>query len=134
MNKNLEEASRWLKTAATDLKIARWNLNGNFWSEVCFKCQQVVEKALKAYLIARGKRGILTHSLLELVRMCGQYDNSFKSIESVCKKLDKYYLIARYPDGLPGLTPEEYFDEAEAKEAINIAQEIMELVQRKLTS
>ena len=132
MNKNLEEAERWFKTAATDLRGARWNLTGKFWSEVCFKCQQTVEKALKAYLIARGRRGIMTHSLLELIRISSQYDNAFKSLESSGKRLDKYYLIARYPDGLPGLTPEEYFEEKESQESVDIAQNIMGMVESKL--
>jgi len=34
--------------------------------------------------------------------------------------LYKYYIISRYPNGLPGLVPSEYFDQDEAKEAMGI--------------
>jgi HEPN domain-containing protein len=48
-------------------------------------------------------------------------------------RLDKYYVITRYPNGLPGATPSEYFDEGEALEAISAAKNIIELVKAKIT-
>ncbi len=45
---------------------------------------------------------------------------------------DKYYLIARYPDGLPGLTPGEYFEEKEAQESIDIARKMVDMVRTRL--
>jgi HEPN domain-containing protein len=43
MNNNLNEAQRWLAQAEADLKVAHWDFEGEFWWEVCFKCQQAVE-------------------------------------------------------------------------------------------
>ncbi len=102
MNKNLDEAERWLAQAEADLKVARWDYEGRFWWEVCFKSQQAVEKALKAYCYAQGERAILTHSLLEIARRCAKYDTDFSKYLAVCRKLDKYYIVTRYPNGLPG--------------------------------
>src|SRR4030042_4052825 len=110
MSNNLKEAKRWLSQAEADLKVAEWNFQGKFWWEVCFKCQQAAEKALKAYLYLKGKRAILSHSLLELRKSCTKYDVDFKKFEPVFRQLDKYYIITRYPNGLPGLTPSEYFE------------------------
>jgi HEPN domain-containing protein len=132
MNNNLKEAKRWISQAEADLKVAAWNFQGEFWWEVCFKCQQAAEKALKAYLYLKGERAILSHSLLELGKSCTKYEADFKKFEPVFRLLDKYYIITRYPNGLPGLTPSEYFEQDEAREAISSATKIAGLVKAKL--
>jgi HEPN domain-containing protein len=40
--------------------------------------------------------------------------------------------VTRYPDGLPGLTPADYFDEIEAAESLNQAAKILDFVKVKL--
>lgn len=132
LDNNKSEAERWLAQAEVDLKNAGWNAEGKFWAEVCFKSQQVGEKALKAFLVSKGLRRILSHSLLELKERCAEYDGDFAGIDRECRRLDKYYIIARYPDGLPGLIPAAYFDEEEAGEAIAQAKKILGLVRQKL--
>lgn len=132
MNNNLREAARWIEQAEADLQVAKWNYEGKFWWEVCFKGHQVSEKALKAYRYAKGERAVLGHSLVDLLRGCKKYKVSFQKLEMACRRLDKYYLTARYPDGLPGLTPVEYFDEEEAKQALDFAQEILDLVKDEI--
>lgn len=47
-------------------------------------------------------------------------------------KLDKYYVITRYPNGLPGLIPAEYFDEDEASKAITSANAIIEHASQRM--
>ena len=111
--------------------MAGWIAKGGYWSEVCFKCQQAGEKALKAFLYAQGRRSVLGHSLVELVRECAKYSSEMLSLEKGAKKLDKYYVITRYPNGLPGLTPAEYFEQAEAEEAIELAKAILHQVEAK---
>lgn len=134
MNKSLDEASRWLAQAEADLKVAEWDFQGKFWWEVCFKCQQTAEKALKAFRYLKGERAILSHSVLELGKGCIKYDKDFSKFEPAYRILDKYYIITRYPNGLPGLTPAEYFDEDEAGKAISSARDIVDLVKNKLRS
>lgn len=132
MNSSLREGRRWLSQATFDLKVARWLLRGEFWWEVCFKCQQIGEKALKAYLYAQGKRAVLGHSLLELGRECGQFDADFRELGSTYRRLDRYYIITRYPNGLPGLIPAEYFEQGDAREAVALAEQIVKLVEDKI--
>ncbi len=63
------------------------------------------------------------HLQLELLRKCVKYDKGFKVLERG-KKLDKYYIISRCPNGLLGLVPSEYFDQDEAKEAIGLQRRL----------
>jgi HEPN domain-containing protein len=130
MNGNLKEGARWLSQARSDLAAARWLLQGRFWWEVCFKSQQTGEKALKAYLYAQGKRAVLGHALLELGQACAELDAGFDGLRSAYRVLDRYYITARYPNGLPAGTPAEYFAEDEAREALALAEQIVTWVER----
>ena len=132
MKHNLEEGGRWLSQARFDLEATRWLLKGRFWWEVCFKSQQTSEKALKAYLYARGKRAVLGHALLELGRECARFDVDFEKLSSDYRQLDRYYITTRYPNSLPGSIPAEYFEEDEAREALALAEQIVTLVENKL--
>ena len=128
---NKIEYERWLKQAKEDLKVAKWSLKGNFYANTCFMAQQASEKALKAYCYLQGERQVLGHSLLELLRRCSKYDKAFKALEKESKKLDKYYIISRYPNGLPGLVPSDYFDKNEAEESIGSAEKIIKSVESR---
>jgi len=128
---NQIEGKRWLKQAKDDLKVAKWSLKGEFYANTCFMAQQASEKAFKAFCYLKGERAVLGHSLLELLRKCAKYDKSFKILEKESKKLDKYYIISRYPNGLPGLVPSEYFDQDEAKEAIRFAEKIVKAAEER---
>ncbi|MBN1583123.1 MAG: HEPN domain-containing protein [Anaerolineae bacterium] len=131
MKHNLQEGMRWLSQARFDLKATQWLLQGRFWWEVCFKSQQTSEKALKAYLYARGKRPVLGHALLALGKECAQWDTDFEKLEPGYRHLDRYYITTRYPNGLPGSIPAEYFEEDEAQEALALAEQIVTLVETK---
>ena len=126
---NQIEGQRWLKQAKDDLKVAKWSLQGNLYANTCFMAQQASEKAFKAYCYLKGERAVLGHSLLELLRKCSKYEEAFNSLEKESKRLDKYYIISRYPNGLPGLVPSEYFDEDEAKGAIRLAEKTIKSVE-----
>jgi HEPN domain-containing protein len=128
---NYIEGARWLKQAKGDLEVAKWSLKGNFYANTCFMAQQASEKAFKAYCYLKGERAVLSHALLELLRKCGKYDRSFNALEKEAKKLDKYYIISRYPNGLPGLIPSEYFDQDEAEESIRLAEKIIRSVEER---
>lgn len=129
-NNNQIEYERWLKQAKKDLEVARWSLKGKFYAHSCFMSQQAAEKALKAYCYLKGERSVLGHSLLILMRKCNKYRKDFLNLEKECKSLDKYYIISRYPNGLPALTPADYFDQKEAKKTINQALKIIKFVEK----
>ena len=68
----------------------------------CFLCHQAAEKAVTAYLLARGAEGVWGHALADLCEDAMALDPSFDFIKSVAGLLDKHYLGARYPSALPG--------------------------------
>ena len=131
-NKNKHEADRWLRQASDDLLVAKWDVKGEFWAQSCFMAQQAGEKALKAFCYANGERSIIGHSLLVLIRKCAKYNKHFADLIDDCKRLDKYYIITRYPNGLPDLTPAEYFDKGEATKAIKHSGHIITLVKEHI--
>lgn len=128
MNNNFNEAKRWLEQAKCDLKSAEWNVKGEFYADACFKSQQACEKALKAFCYFKGERSVLGHSTRDLLLRCAKYDENFDRYIRNCKKLDKFYITARYPDGLPSGIPQEYFEREEAEEAIKLADEVLEFI------
>lgn len=133
-NKNLNEARRWLLQAKNDLAVAKHDKNGGFFAYTCFMAQQSGEKALKALCYLEGERQVVGHALFELLQRASKYDEKIKKLEKECKRLDKYYIITRYPNGLPGLIPAEYFDKEEAEKAIEFASNILNWVEEKIAN
>lgn len=86
---------------------------------------------MKAVLYLQGERNIRGHATWELVRRISEHDPDFQELSSQAKRLDKFYITARYPDGLPSGTPHEYFEAEEAQEAIEAAMRVLSLVEKK---
>jgi HEPN domain-containing protein len=79
--------------------------------------QQCAEKALKAVALARGFDRVKSHSILDIARALGINGE----IEKAAKRLDLYYMTARYPDALPAGAPFDYFTSEQAEEAVALA-------------
>ena len=107
--------------------------DNNLWSDVCFKSEQTSQLALKAYLYGAGRRSIYIHSIGELLSECGEEDEDFSGLRGRGVTLDKYYLSSRYPDALPPpAIPFESFTVDDARPALDIATEIVEMVKAKI--
>ena len=133
MKRSKEEALRWLKQAEYDLESAKRNFEQKIYSYVCFMCEQSAQKALKAYLYFRGERYIWEHSIQKLAEKAEKYDKDFATIQEMGMILDKYYLTTRCPDAIaPPALPFQSFTEKEAKEAIDLATKILNLVKEKI--
>lgn len=132
MNNNTKEAQRWFRQGKRDLQSARINEKEGIYEVACFLSQQSAEKLLKAFLYNNGERNVIGHSILKLIRRCRGYQEEFKLIESDGRNLDKLYIPTRYPNGLPELTPEEFFTIEESKAAITSAVKIAEIVEKYL--
>ena len=128
---SLEEGRRWLLQAERDLDDAEFSLSGERYNLACFLAQQASEKALKAFLYAKGEERVFGHSVAELLKRAIEHDESFEECKSA-SVLDKYYIPTRYPNGLPGGVPYEAFDEVDAKRAIELAKSVIEIVKKKL--
>jgi HEPN domain-containing protein len=128
MNANRQEASRWLSQAQHDLRAAAINRRERFPEIACFLAQQAAEKALKAYLYAQGDRVVVGHATHLLVRRCSDYDSSFDNLLDACRILDQYYIATRYPNGLHDGIPHDVYTDAQAKEAISQAEQVLKAV------
>jgi HEPN domain-containing protein len=126
------EGLRWLSQAEHDLSDAEYNLAGGRYSLACFLCQQAAEKALKAFLYARGAEQVLGHSVADLARECGNLDSDFAVLRPRAAPLDHYYIPTRYPNSLPGGIPAEAFDDSDARRALALARDVIRAVRAKL--
>lgn len=117
-----------MSQAQHDLRAAEVNRREGFPEIACFLAQQAAEKALKAYLYAQGERVVVGHATHLLIRRCARYDRAFDALLDACRILDQYYIPTRYPNGLPDGIPHEVYTNAQAGEAINQAERVLELV------
>ncbi len=130
-----EEAKRWLIQAQDEFNDAELLRKlGRFYISL-FHFQQAVEKAFKAFLYSKieSVEIFYTHSIDELSKMAIKIDPDFETVLNA-KKLDRYYIQTRYPNGLPGGVPSRYFDDpVEAKEAMEIARKAISLIEAKMS-
>ncbi|HLG30969.1 MAG TPA: HEPN domain-containing protein [Candidatus Brocadiales bacterium] len=67
----------------------------------------------------------------ESLRWLTQARDEFEDADDLRK--NRYYIPTRYPNGLPGGVPSQYFDDPEeAKEAMQLAKSVIDLVERKI--
>ena len=116
----MNEAATWFEFARTDLRMAELALDAGLFNQTCFHAHQAVEKLLKGFILARGKRVPRTHSLLDLGRLAQELGFP-QELRNKIRILDGYYLPTRYPDALPHLS--HLPQREEAKEAIALAKE-----------
>lgn len=115
--------------AKSDLEWAKSGLErtNHFYHKPCFEARECVEKSLKAFLEASGKAVPELHSLRTLIDLCGQVDKGFLRLRTKCLILQPYQHEARYPE-----LPTYDFTLEMADEAVAIATEIYEFVERKI--
>lgn len=129
-----EEASRWFTQAKDEFEDSDELRKRSRFYLALFHFQQATEKALKAYLYLKVEsvEVFLTHSISDLLESVLEIDPDFKEVMKA-KKLDKYYIPTRYPNGLPGGVPSRFFDDPkEAEEAMHLAKNIIELIEKKI--
>jgi HEPN domain-containing protein len=120
------DATRWLAQARDDLAFARWVLGADrFYDKGCFVAQQAAEKALKAALYLDGARIVLGHSILDLLERLISNHPELSLLRDDARQLDRFYIPARYPDGLPGGAPFESFIREDLEKALAMAERIV---------
>jgi len=124
---------QWLEKATEDLTVARLVFKEEHTAHACFLSQQSMEKSLKAYLLARSNEYPRTHKLVDLLKEGERLNSGFAQFLSDCMVVDQYYIPTRYPDGIPGGTPTGMPSNAEAQEAIEAAEKILQFVTRQLS-
>ncbi len=124
--------NNWFSFAHEDLIVAEASFEEKVYNQVCFHSQQGAEKMLKGFLKSKKQNVPKTHFLEELIELCSNIDNRFRSLRSRCSILDRYYIPTRYPDALPGVLPEGLPQKKDAEEALKTLREIMEFVEKRL--
>lgn len=129
---NRSEARRWLKQAEEHAAVANWNGQGNFWPAACFHYQQAGELALKAMLMLEGERNPRVHTVLGLLHRAVKYEPKLRPLEPNARRLDRYYIGTRYPNGLGEGTASDYYDEMDFKEARAATEELLQIARRRI--
>ena len=124
----------WLRQSEHDLSDARLVSDAGRHALACFLCHQAAEKAVTAYLLARGAERVWGHALADLCEDALALDPSFDLIKTVAVLLDKHYLGARYPTTLPGGVPADAYEAADSERALEIAGDVRRFVDERLAT
>lgn len=119
---------QWLDKASEDLEVAHLVFAEGHMAHACFLSQQCMEKALKAYLIARVGKHPYTHKLVDLLVECQSVQPPFSQFLPQCTVVDQFYVPTRYPDAIPGGLPGGLPGKADANEAMSAAEEVLSFV------
>ncbi len=122
----------WMRQADADLAHARDATKNGHHEWACFAAQQAAEKAAKAVHSARGQEawGHVVTELLEALRDEGAAIDD--ALLDRARALDKLYIPTRYPNGLAGGAPADFYTSGEARRAIADAEAIVEVCRRML--
>jgi HEPN domain-containing protein len=126
------EAAKWFAQAEYDLRAAQTNADNALYAYACFIAQQAAEKALKAFLYGQGERPVLGHSVATLCGRAAKSRKEFSALAQKARRLDRFYIPTRYPNGLPDGIPAESYDASDAQDAITLAQEFCNTVKKYL--
>jgi len=120
----------WLDQANGNLSHAERSSKMGDYAWACFAAQQAAEMAAKGLHMKLGQIA-WGHSLLDLLEGLPEGVNIEKSLLEKAKTLDKYYIPTRYPNAHPAGPAHRHYTEKEAKEAIDLAREVLEYCERK---
>jgi HEPN domain-containing protein len=121
---------QWTEQAEYDLEAARALRQAGYYDTCIVRCQQSVEKYLKA-LWAHQKAATppRSHDLAEIAQAVGAPGG----LVTRASALSSEYLVARYPD-VAQATPYKKYAEADADRYLRLAEEIQQWVRAQLPS
>lgn len=96
------------------------------WDNVTYDAQQAAEKYLKGFLVFHGRKFPRVHDLGELLEFCSDYASELSVLTADCGVLTRLGATSRYPDA-PG-----ELSEADARQAVEIAQRVRDAVLQRL--
>jgi HEPN domain-containing protein len=110
----------WLKRAKSNLTIASKYKSGKniLYEDLCFECQQSVEKSLKALLVFYDSEIIITHSISLLVSKLEEKGIAIPEFVKDSVILSDYAVQTRYPGNYEPVTKEEF------NQALNITGKV----------
>ena len=116
----------WVKKALKDLGSAKLILDSGsqYFDQVCFLCQQSIEKLLKAYLTKNKVEIAKTHDLVKLVGDSSKLNEEFLKWKNHALNITIYAIDFRYPG--------EEATKEEALDAYQKAEEFSKFILNKL--
>ncbi len=120
-------AKEWIAQAKRTIASAEHSASGGFYEDACFLAHHGALLASIALATRKGfvETGMSVYYILSRTE-------AEKDILHRARVLDTLYLPSRFPYCFSKGTPEDYFDEETAKEAIGHAKAIVERVEEEL--
>ena len=118
----------WLVKSSNDLRAAQVDMAAEppILEDVMFHCQQVVEKALKAFLTWHDRPLRKTRDLVEIGGQCAEIDPTLEALLRQAAPLTEYAWKFRYP-GEPAEISRE-----EAEESLKLARKVADALLTRL--
>ncbi|MCL2188310.1 MAG: HEPN domain-containing protein [Defluviitaleaceae bacterium] len=120
--RDFDVVKEWLRYAQRDYDIAL-HLNESFHplpvENICYNCQQAIEKALKGVLILMVGDYPKTHDIRELHQLCKEAGVDFTLQPSATRTLTRFATKSRYPDDVYDFT------EADAEMGLKYAKQVL---------
>ncbi len=127
----MNRAHDWLMQAERDLRHASRAIEGGDYEWAGFAAQQASEKAIKALILSRGGEP-WGHSVTALVEALPPELRPEEPLFERAKRLDKHYILTRYPHGFDSGFPGAYYTKGEAEQACVDAQVILDFCRSHL--
>ena len=126
--KNQHRTEEWLRRARSNMARAKAGKVSEaiLYEDLCFDCQQAVEKSLKGLLVHIGTDFPWTHSIARLIELIEANGIDIPEYVEESIILTAYAVNTRYPGS------QEPVDEEEYKEAVGIAERVYNWVESKL--
>lgn len=116
----------WFRQAEADFQHAKNSLEAGDFEWSCFAAHQASEKALKSVFLKRGMDA-WGHTITVLIgNLLNNAEIPEEDLLNHARILDKYYIPTRYPNGFDSGAPTDYYTAEEAKNAIRMAEAILE--------
>lgn len=90
---------QWIRKAESDIRVARHLFKLKPWpsDEICFHCQQAIEKYFKGLLAESGLPIQKTHDLTILLLQLTPADATLRALGRGLKGMSRYAVEYRYP-------------------------------------
>ncbi len=129
--KRTENALVWISRAESNLARAAIGKSDDkiLYEDLCFDCQQAVEKSLKALMVILDIEPIITHAIgLLLGSIEDKCDIEIPPFVNESVILTDYAVQTRYPGFYEPVTEDEY------KTALHLAAQVVDWVKKEIES
>jgi HEPN domain-containing protein len=120
-----DDPREWLRSARSDLSLARSDVPGADLEAFCFHAQQAAEKAIKGVLLAHDIRFPFVHDLGALLDLAARSGVPVPDPVRAADHLTDYAVLTCYPTLEPVI-------EEELEEAIRLAEEVVEWAEERI--